>query len=414
MAGLILGVLLMAPADDAAGGAAKKARRLPSAETFFDPGPSLEMLRAVEVNDARRLRELVTAGADPAAVGRHNMTALKWALRFGAVDCQNALLAWDVSPEVRLRDCKNLYPLRNGKSALSGSALISDRVFYAVLQNVQNPHAHGDGDRPMFPYFCHPLHPDKPNRLRALLERGADPNCLQRFDPLAADYVLHAGKSGPELATILLNHGADPNVWNEAGNTQLIDQVYRKHSKYIEFEVDIPPPLQQLIDTLAEQGSTLEMAAQRRTFMLTAYKGLKPNDGSSVNIEHYLVALRKQAQLAAATPEEAEEAARLIAEGIGVDLDEAQRAARLFVEQPLEVKLEFLHGREAEVRRIADLRAEIYLTAWRAERGLPPRVARPGEDPVPTGDPDALERSPDAFWRQPLTWIEKYGGQPDE
>ena len=414
MVSLLLGVLLMGPVDEPVVPVEGIRKMLPPPTTFFDSEETLEVLRAIEAADEDRLKALIDAGADPGAVGRHGMTPMMWCRNIASLECMRVLLEAGASPEVRLFDVPHGPLLRDGDCLISSLCPSKDELFFGVLEHVQNPNVRGQWHSILFTEVWQGLKPNTKERFEALLDRGADPDMLARYSPAASECVLQLGSPGPEMALLLLERGADPHAWNEGINRQLIDRVYSKHSKYIERGREVPPLLQRLIDRLAEEGATLEMAARRREFWRRYLDGLPPNDGSRVNIRHYLVALRKQAQLSAATPEEAEEAARRIAEGVGVDLDEAQRAARLFVEQPLEVKLEFLNGREAEVRRIADLRAEIYLTAWRAERGLPPRVARPGEDPVPTGDPDALERSPDAFWRQPLTWIEKYGGQPDE
>jgi ankyrin repeat protein len=150
-----------------------------------DQGPRTPLAQAAARNDAAAIRQLLRDGhkADEDTGG---WSALIWAARSGSVDAINVLI--DAAAEVN-------------KPGPSGDDWDATPLQHAILER-------------------------RPDAVRVLLERGADPNRGAANSPRSvAPLFLAAGDTDPTILKLLLDHGADPNVEDEHGATLLARAV---------------------------------------------------------------------------------------------------------------------------------------------------------------------------------------------
>lgn len=150
-----------------------------------DQRPTTALTRAAAGNDAAALRQLLKDGHN-ADEGDDSWTPLIWAVRSGSVDAINVLMD-------------------------AGS-------------DVNHPGPTGD-DWDATP-LQHAILARQPAAVRALLDRGANPN-LKAFGDAAslAPIFLAAGDTDPTILKLLIDHGADARIEDEHGATPLAHAV---------------------------------------------------------------------------------------------------------------------------------------------------------------------------------------------
>ena len=192
------------------------------AEDFFEDARVVELCRAVEADDLERMERAVKAGADVNARGKGDMTPLFWAFYDGKLPRFTWLLEHGADPNVHTTSDFNL-PDWLSKGYSVTHLVCASQVpgyFEAVFKhggdsNLVAKHHSGWGGSPLFSVIQH-FAPDKPAKIRRLIELKADVNQLNRFQENAAQYTVIRGGQF-ELALILYEAGADPKNINTDG-----------------------------------------------------------------------------------------------------------------------------------------------------------------------------------------------------
>lgn len=143
-----------------------------------DKGPKAPLAEAAARNDVAALRTLLAEGHKPDERG-DSWTPLIWAARSGAVDAIKLLL--DAGADVNL-------------PGPSGDDWDATPLQHAILER-------------------------QPKAVELLLERGADANRAGAGSQ--APLFLAAGDTDPTFVTLLLAHGANPNLEDGQGHTPL-------------------------------------------------------------------------------------------------------------------------------------------------------------------------------------------------
>lgn len=180
-----------------------------AAEHYYDGGDPAELAlaHAVAAGDAPRIARLVSAGADPDAVGTDYITMAQWAIEAHSPDGLRALLAAGA-----LRDRLG----RAGRAPLHDAARLDDPRYVKILLD-----AGADPDvrtaRPRTTPLREACLASAPATLQALEAGGAN---LDAAD-VAGDRALHvcARADAGDLVLSLLQHGANPTLRNNSGNT---------------------------------------------------------------------------------------------------------------------------------------------------------------------------------------------------
>ncbi len=156
---------------------------------YFNDSKTLNLCRAIEEQDVRKMQRLIDAGADVNVKGKDGMTLLLWSISYGK-DVLECLLKNGADPNVIFEsDHGQRYIVKPGETML-----------YSVVSYIFGRGAsHND-------------------YLDLMLNYGADPN-------VGAGGLLFLASSHPskkEAFFKLLDAGADPNVFKEKGNRFLI------------------------------------------------------------------------------------------------------------------------------------------------------------------------------------------------
>jgi ankyrin repeat protein len=147
-----------------------------------DKGPNTPLAQAAAGNDVAALRQLLDAGHKADEAG-DSWTPLIWAARSGSIEAITLLL--DSGADVNL-------------PGTTGDDWDATPLQHAILER-------------------------KPDVVRLLLDRGADPK--RGGAGSQTPLVLAAGDTDPTIVKLLLAHGADPAVEDEDGATPLSHAV---------------------------------------------------------------------------------------------------------------------------------------------------------------------------------------------
>lgn len=148
---------------------------------------------------ARALRALEGADAAALAPGPDGTTALHWAVYHEDIELVDRLIA--AGSDVNARNAYGSTPL--GEAAVSGNATLIERL----LSGGADPDTEGaDGQTPLMVV----ARTNRVDAARLLIERGADVNARERWRDQSA-IIWAAAQRQPEMVTLLLAHGADPN-----------------------------------------------------------------------------------------------------------------------------------------------------------------------------------------------------------
>lgn len=193
---------------------------------IFQIEPARAVAAAACDGDVDTLHDLIAAGADVNAAGRHGVTPLIWALTCDGLQF-NDIIANEA--------------VRRGPAAVRPIPALRQLAALEVLLDAgADPNAMIDGDfGPVYP--------------------GADAYWIDRYTPMLIAAEFHE----PEVLALLLAHGGDPNAVHGDGETSALRLAYERGSW-----LDLGPQLAPFDDRqwrnlfmLLDAGARLELAA---------------------------------------------------------------------------------------------------------------------------------------------------------
>ena len=201
---------------------------------YFPDEKTASFCRAIELNDHQAVEWNLSSGIDVNYVGKHGITPLLWALLHRRDDFYTELLRHGANPDHATTDDVT-YLSRSiiaGDSFLIAAAkqmqlsAVIDAVPFS--QNLNHRDASGSGFLP--PYIFHTSFRDEESPSEVLrkdfdqmVKNGLDVNMRHERGSTA----LHISfKYNTVFAILLLEHGADPMIANDAG-MRAIDRFYQ-------------------------------------------------------------------------------------------------------------------------------------------------------------------------------------------
>jgi serine/threonine-protein phosphatase 6 regulatory ankyrin repeat subunit A/serine/threonine-protein phosphatase 6 regulatory ankyrin repeat subunit B len=220
--------------------------------------PNHDLIDAARANEIRTCKTLINQGADVNQQGEFGDTPLSWAVDNQNLELVKLLLERGANPNMYVQG--QAYHFRDavGETPLIGAIRLNNLpIFYALLASKQID-VNGKGEEGRTP-LIEALDTYGGRRsinipfVRALIDRGADPNMMDRWEtPL--EWASH---SSSEVTRLLLDHGAKLTVGS------LFVAAQSGH-------VDI-------MDLLLAHGGDINSREGGETLLMAAAKGNKPD-----------------------------------------------------------------------------------------------------------------------------------------
>lgn len=182
------------------------------ATDYFMDEKVVALCEAIQADDLEMMRDAVARGADVNAVGKEGMTPLLWAFPDHKVDRFRWLLENGADPNVCISG-----PLGSGGVTFEKGKSVTylafetkwDEHYKLVLQHGGNPHLQCEKQREPLVHIATRRIP----RLKAILQAGADVDARDRIG--RTPLMRCASVGGATRALVLLQHGADPFLYQE-------------------------------------------------------------------------------------------------------------------------------------------------------------------------------------------------------
>ncbi len=234
------------------------------AEDYFEDPLVIKLCKAIKANDLDEIDNLVAEGANVNAIGKGNMTPLLWAFPDDHIERFRKLLEYGANPNILVtEDFGTNRSIRPGY-AVTHLALRSkfQEHYKAVFDhggdaNLQTESEHGH-DTPLH-IMIRGTYRDKGERLRVLLDHGADVNALGLSGWTPASTAV-AYFSQYSLALDLLKAGADPLKYHKDEHQTIAHFVVSDARLANEYENGLITPYGKLVKWLKAHSVDLQSA----------------------------------------------------------------------------------------------------------------------------------------------------------
>jgi uncharacterized protein len=240
------------------------------AEDYFDNAQVVALCRAVEINDLPEIDRLIATGANVNAKGKGHMTPLMWAFPDNKRERFKLLLEYNADPNVIIQD-----DFGTKGAIMAGEAvthLASETTFPGYFEDVfehggdpnlaKQTSALGKDDTPIFCVITSTA-PDKKERIKLLVQKGADLNHMN--SSWATPAMLAVGWGGQyDLALTLLEAGADYSIYKPRSNSRLIHIVLAEERRSSSWSTQQKADYQKLLSWLTAHGESIEQAKSDR------------------------------------------------------------------------------------------------------------------------------------------------------
>lgn len=231
------------------------------AEDYFTDPKVIALCRAIEAKDLLEMERLVQAGADINARGKGNMTPLLWAFPDNQLPRFEWLLVHGADPNVAIESEFN-----TGGSMVPGDAVTHfvcktafPGYFEAVFKHGGDPNLRtGRYDDVPLTLVIESGLANRERTIRDLVAVGADPNILSAGRTPAMKAVSWRGQY--HLASLLLDLGADPMVYEADGMRRLIHVAVREEQAFRANGPQQTADYQALLKRLTDRGESIEIA----------------------------------------------------------------------------------------------------------------------------------------------------------
>ncbi len=204
------------------------------AEDFFADPKVIELCRAIEKDDLKEIEALIAGGVDVNAKGKDNMTPLMWAFPDEKLSRFEMLLRAGADPNVYITsDLGVPNGFTKGDSVTHMACRTYFPYFKAVFENGGDPNlidgrSIRSGETPIFSVVEGAV-PDSKERIKLLIEKGADVNhCLKDFSGggnVLLYAAIHYGQY--DICSFLIDQGCDPSVYDHDFSSKLTHILVR-------------------------------------------------------------------------------------------------------------------------------------------------------------------------------------------
>jgi len=234
------------------------------AEDYFADPKVVALCHAIEANDLAEMDRLVKGGVDVNAQGKGKMTPLLWAFPDNSLARFEWLLEHGADPNVVIESEFNTRGFMGPGDAVTHMVCKTSfpGYFEAVFEHGGDPNLRNAGpgkfDNVPLTLVIKRGGLRRPEKLRMLIDAGADPNILSagRTPPMYA--VSWGGQYS--LASLLLDEGADHMAYTARTNRRLIHVVLMEDQRNRGNGPQEKADYQALLARLTERGESIEVA----------------------------------------------------------------------------------------------------------------------------------------------------------
>ena len=214
-----------------------------SLNTSFPDRRVRALAEAAGEGDVEKVAEIIDQGIDPNSKGTKGATPLFWAMRSDSIDGFKKLLELGADPNVIFHD---------DGSVLHWAAQLENSEFLSLaLQHGGNPNLSA-GEPRQAPIFK-AIGSIDTSAVTVLLDHGADPNVKDARGNTPA--MIAAGVGQFDTVYTLLNRGADYSLRNDKGYN-LLDRISSKRNVFVPGSAE-EESLGRVIGWLSERGVTV-------------------------------------------------------------------------------------------------------------------------------------------------------------
>jgi uncharacterized protein len=250
------------------------------AKDYFDDEQVIALCQAIEADDVPEMKRLIAAGADVNAVGKEGMTLLLWAFPDRKIERFKCLLEAGANPNVFVESDfgtkgKPFHPYPAGGQLLwdlgckPGNSVTHLACRSPVIEYCDSVMNHGGdpnledkktGQTPLD--IAVDRHtPDMERRVPLLLSKGADPNRYCEYE-LAFPLVQSIQDDRYDIALLLLNGGADPNIQQPKSQWKAIHFLALKDGRVPSSDTKRMADYQALVQELVSRGDPIDKARE--------------------------------------------------------------------------------------------------------------------------------------------------------
>jgi hypothetical protein len=232
------------------------------AEDYFDDAKVIELCKAIQTNDVPEVERIIKAGADVNAKGKGGMTPLLWAFPDNKPEAFKCLLEHGADPNVIVDSDFNT----KGAGILPGDSVthMAARTYFPtqfelVMKHEGDPNlVNSRSKATTIREVIMSGTADKRSRVQLLIDKGVDLNQLDGSFTPAMRAV--SWFSQWDLALMILEAGADPDVYKEESNSKLVHTIVRFQDSLAQATPTQKAAHKKLVDWLESHGQSMKQA----------------------------------------------------------------------------------------------------------------------------------------------------------
>lgn len=231
------------------------------AEDFFQDAGVIKLCQAIELDDTELILRLINDNVDINACGRDNVTPLLWAYPDNKIERFKLLLKAGADPNIKLTgDLGIPAAFKPGESVtLKSAKSFFPEHFFAVMEHGGDPNITDHRGNPILHEMISAGAGNTRNRLKTLIESGADINSLSHIGRPAPITAIAAFQQY-DVALLLIDLGCDHTIPQQNTMKKLIHSVVQHEFNLHHKPPEVQASHQRLLKRLTDLGEDPEQA----------------------------------------------------------------------------------------------------------------------------------------------------------